>query len=523
MFSCSVKDNPQAGKTAVKVDITLQAYTDENGHFHSPAWASNDVVALVNKSTGERATARPVTAGTEKSTFIFKMTQPTKDDVLSAEYPAINPTFEGQTSYSQKVSTEKLTLVYKNAIEPKVIEDDTYPMMLSGRTVLADGVVYERYTLTKQDAFVHVVTADMTRSDITLDAVISNDICPNPCNETTNNGKRLRETLSEVVSRRKAEGRKVLAAINGDYYATVPGILLSCHVQDGEAVFINNPYERVKEPYFLYGITLFQDRTLSTEARTISCKARLGAKEVEVFSVNDTIVGLSPKAASGARPYQGANVYTHRFVQLPFPEKPTLTNKIGTNALFIVARADDVLKVNTGYIESKITAVYDGRKSSLGKAPFVTQKGEWVLQLTGESAEAFADAKVGDAIAFRADIAIGGQTKPIRSHVGGKYRFVTMGMPSTGTEDSRPATRHTMVALDKDGKELRLITIEWTSMFRDASRICILLGCYNVVKCDGGGSACMWINKNGGQVVQKSTDSRGPERSNMNYIHIVQQ
>lgn len=521
MSSCKGKTDPEPHKVAVKIELTLEPYTDEASQVRNPVWAATDVVKLTNKSTGESVTAKPLTAGQDKSTFLFSMTQPSKGDVLWAEYPVADPLFDGQTVYSQKVSGEKISLVYKNAIDPIVIDDPEYPMMLTARTEISEGVTYERYTLTKQsDAYVHIVNVDMTRPDIVLDAVLSNEIVPNPCDATSNNGKRLRETISEAVNRRKAEGKKIIAAVNGDYYATVPGILLSCHVQDGEAVFINNPYERKIEPYFLYGITQFEDRSLSTDARIISCKARLGSKEVEVFSVNDTIVNLSPKAASGARPYQSANVYTHRFVKTPFADKPELQNKIGTNALFIVAKAADVLKVNTGYVESVITAVYDGRSSSLSEAPYVSGKGEWVLQLTGSAADDFALAKVGDAIAFRADITIGGQTKPIRSHIGGKYRFVTEGKPSTGTDDPRSDTRHTMVALDKDGKNLRLITIQWTSSFRAASRICILLGCYNVVKCDGGGSTCMWIDRNGGELVQKSTDSRGPERSNMNYIQI---
>lgn len=521
MSSCKGKSDPAPQKTAIKVELTLQPYTDEASQVKNPVWAATDVVKLTNKATGESITAKPLTAGQDKSTFLFSMTQPSKGDVLFAEFPPAEPLFDGQTAYTQKVSGEKIDLVYKNAIDPIIIDDPDYPMMLTARTDISEGVTYERYTLTKQsNAYVHIVNVDMTRSDIVLDAVLSNDIVPNPCDATSNNGKRLRETLTETVKRRKAQGNKIIAAINGDYYATVPGILLSCHVQDGEAVFINNPYERKIEPYFVYGITQFEDRTLSTDARSIACKARLGSKEVEVYSVNDTIVKLSPNTASGARPYQSANVYTHRFVKTPFADKPELQNKIGTNALFIVAKAADVLKVNTGYAESVITAVYDGRTTTLSEAPYVTGKGEWVLQLTGSAADEFASAKVGDAIAFRADITIGSQTKPIRSHIGGKYRFVTAGKPTTGTDDPRSDTRHTMVSLDQEGKKLQLITIEWTSPFRAASRICILLGCYNVVKCDGGGSTCMWIDRNGGELVQKSTDSRGPERSNMNYIHI---
>lgn len=529
LSSCSGKGEQTAEKVAVKVEITLQPYVDQTGVFHSPVWNAQDVVSLTDKTTGERSTAMPAMPGSATSGFVFSMSQPAKGDVLSAAFPVVQPEFTGEISYTQKISGEQLTLVNIKNKDLKLIDDENYPMLLVDQADLATGVKYEKYKLTKQsklegkDAFVHIVTADMTRPGLVLEAAFANEICPNPSTIDNNNGKRLREILTENVERRAAQGHKIIAGINGDYYETLPGFPLSCHVDNGEAVFINSEEERRVHSNFLYGVTMFEDHTLSTEARTVACSVRYNGKETVVSSVNDTIVRLSPTAPSRVKSIRTANVYTHRFVRVPFPkDEPNLLNRIGTQALFIVAKADDVLKVNKGYSESRITAVYDGISGSLNQAPYVSAKGEWVLQLTGDAAKDFAGAKVGDKIEFKADIAIAGKIKPIYSLIGGKYRFIVKGKPSTGYEDPRSATRHTMVALNEAGTEIRLITIEWTSMFRDAGNIAMVLGAYNVVKFDGGGSTCMWINRFNGQLVQKSTDSRGPQRSNMNYLHLRQ-
>ena len=48
------------------------------------------------------------------------------------------------------------------------------------------------------------------------------------------------------------------------------------------------------------------------------------------------------------------------------------------------------------------------------------------------------------------------------------------------------------------------------------------LGMYNAVRMDGGGSTSMWINRGSdeGELVCKSCDSKGNERSCMNYLHV---
>lgn len=83
------------------------------------------------------------------------------------------------------------------------------------------------------------------------------------------------------------------------------------------------------------------------------------------------------------KPSYDANLYTFRYVKEPHPG---LTNPIGTKALFIIGKNNQPLKVNSGDFEATITKIIDGRGTTV-EAPYVTDKNEWVLQVTGDKAD----------------------------------------------------------------------------------------------------------------------------------------
>lgn len=400
-------------------------------------------------------------------------------------------------------------------------EGTEYELKLVESRKLADGVLYSRYTPKKFNKDVFILTVDMERSNVELEACYADDICPNPHFESANNGPKLREVMSSSCLRKRKEGHNVIAAINGDYYETMPGTLLNCHIQDGEPVYIPNPRNVQIHYTCVCGLTEFTDRTITTDPREIKCMFKWNGLEQEFYSVNDTIVRLHPK--SGAKAFQGANLYDHRFKEVPFASTPTLTNPISTNALFIVAKTESPLKVNVGDIKAKVISVSDGRDGKLAKAPYVND-GYWVMQLTGATADKFAGVKNGDEIALNFEIKIGGQVKPIKTHIGGLFRFVHEWkyVPVYSSKENEKK-RATIAGIDESGtKAILMVTNTTDLLYPQLAALCKTVGIKEAVRFDGGGSAEMWLwDGRKGEIVCPSTDSRGAERSNMNYLHIV--
>ena len=396
-----------------------------------------------------------------------------------------------------------------------------YELTLVESKKLADGILYSRYTPKKFTKDVFMLTVDMNCPNVELEACYANDICPNPHFENSNNGPKLREVMSAACLRKRKEGHNVLAAVNGDYYETQAGTLLNCHIQEGEPVYIPNPRNLQVHYTCVCGLTEFTDRTISTEPREIKCMFKWNGQEQEFYSVNDTIVRLS--ASSKAKAYQGANLYDDRFKEVPFASNPTLTNPVSPRALFIMAKTESPLQVNVGDIKAKVVSVQDGRNGSLAKAPYAPE-GYWVLQLTGETADKFAAVKKDDEISLNFEMKIGGVVKPIKTHIGGLFRFVHdweyVPVYDSKKEEKKRAT---IAGIDESGtKAILMVTNTTDLLYPQLAELCKTVGIKNAVRFDGGGSAEMWLwDGRMGSIVCPSTDSKGAERSNMNYMHIV--
>lgn len=396
-----------------------------------------------------------------------------------------------------------------------------FELKLSESRKLAEGVLYSRYKPKHFTNDVYILTVDMENPNVELEACYADDICPNPHFENANNGPKLREVMSASCMRKRKAGHNVVAAINGDYYETQPGTLLNCHIQEGEPVYIPNPRNVQVHYTCVCGLTEFTDRTITTDPREIKCMFKWNGLEQEFYSVNDTIVRLS--STSKAKAYQGANLYDHRFKEVPFSSTPTLTNPINAKALFIVAKTESPLKVNVGDIKASVVSVIDGRDGKLAKAPYVND-GYWVMQLTGATADKFAGVKEGDEIALNFEIKIGGLVKPIKTHIGGLFRFVHewQYVPVYSNKENEKK-RATIAGIDESGTKAILMVANTTQLlYPQLAELCKTVGIREAVRFDGGGSAEMWLwNGSSGEIVCPSTDSRGTERSNMNYLHIV--
>lgn len=400
-------------------------------------------------------------------------------------------------------------------------DDAFYDWTVVTEKELATGVVYKHYSFTSFKQHIHAIEIDMNNPKVTFETVMADEICPNPNgNNNSNNGKNLRETLSETCNRRRDEGRNIIAGINTGFFNSNDGFPRGMHIEEGEPVFVNNPYVRNQLTNHKPGFTFFDDRTVSFENREFTGKMKTSdGTEYEYYSINDTIVRLNGK------PSYDSNLYTYRYVKNPHEG---LTNPIGTKALFIVGRNSQPLKVNSGYLDATITQMIDGRTGNI-QAPYVNDKSDWVLQVTGSKAEALAQKlRVGSSIQISAELKIGNSASPVKVHNSSMYRYVYNGVYTAPSkrEDALTIYQTTNLGMNADNNKIILFCIDGKTDdnrgldFYEAYRVAKKMGLHNVIRFDGGGSTTMWTYADGtGAVVNQISDKNG-ERSCMNYLHV---
>ncbi|MFI3280370.1 MAG: PL29 family lyase N-terminal domain-containing protein [Rikenellaceae bacterium] len=391
-----------------------------------------------------------------------------------------------------------------------------YTWSIADQSELAEGVTFYHLDLTYFNQHIYVVELDLTNEKVVLETVMADEIVPNPnANDNSNNGYNLRERLSDVCTRRRSEGRNIVAGINTGFFNSHDGFPRSFHVEESEPLFINNPAVVSSLSNHVYGFTMFSDRSISFDKKSFEGAVRVNGTEYEYYSVNDTIVRLN------GTPSYDANLYTSRFVETPHTG---IDNPIGAEALFIVAKSDASLAVNCGYISGKVTNIIDGRSATVS-APYVTERDEWVLQVTGDKADALAAAlSVGSSIDIMGEVSVNGNTNPIKMYNGSMYRFLNNGNWSAVSDfDLYPATivgatedENTMMLVCVDGRTDDNVGLDYWQLYMVASK----LGLHNAIRFDGGGSTTMWTYENGvGAVANSPSDSKG-ERSCMNYMQV---
>jgi exopolysaccharide biosynthesis protein len=410
--------------------------------------------------------------------------------------------------------------------------DAYYEWTTVQESTLHTGVKYYKYAFTNISRNIYVLEIDRSNPNVEITTVVSNDLIPNPNgNNNVNNGQNLRETLSETCVRKREAGENIIAGINTGYFDSNEGIPRGFHIQDGEAYYINNPAVRTQLANHKWGFTVFEDRGVSFDTRTFSGVLQVDGVDYEYYSINDTITRLTAPAS------YDANLYTRRLQKTPHASRPDLTNSIGTNALFIVGTNDSPMLVNKGFVNATITGIIDGRPGGIAEAPYVSAGNQWVLQVTGTKAAALAAAlSTGKSVKIRSDVYLNSNTStpPIVTHNSSMYRFLQNGAWSNPNSSNNPNSSDvnapypsTVAGASQDGNTVYLVAVEgktgsnatglsYYELYRTGKK----LGCYNMVRFDGGGSTTMWIYENGtGSVVNTVADSNG-ERSCLNYFHV---
>ena len=395
--------------------------------------------------------------------------------------------------------------------------EEFYDWEVKAETQLAEGVKFYHYAMKNFAQNVYVVEADLTNPNVVLETVMADELCLNPnANNNSNNGKKLRETLSETCTRRRAEGRNIVAGINTGFFNSHDGFPRGFHIEYGEPVFINNPTVRQSLSNHRPGFTFFEDRTVSFDNRSFTGYLKVNDTDYEYYSVNDTIVRLNNTDG------YDANLYTSRFRKEPHPG---IYNPVGSDALFVVGRCSQQMTVNDGWFDATVTAIVDGRNGASVEVPFVSEKTDWVLQVTGEKAAALAAAlKVGDAVRINANVSIGSVSKQIIMHNSSMYRFLNGGNWNAVNDATlMPAT---CIGADQAGTTVKLVCVDGRTSIDTGMNYWQLymtmkkLGLHNAIRFDGGGSTTLWKWENGaGGIANRPCDSKG-ERSCMNYMHV---
>lgn len=396
---------------------------------------------------------------------------------------------------------------------------------------LHSGATYHHYSFTNIPREMFVLEVDLTNPGIEITPALAGEIIPNPNGLADNDHNyelnTIRERLSDVCTRRRNEGQKILAGVNAGFFDTSAGILRGPHVENGEPLYINNPDAVKKLPNHKWSFTVFKDGTVSCGVKQFSGKMRTAGKEFEYYSINDTILRRT------SADYQ-ANLYTSRFKKQPYADHPELVNPLADDALYVICQWDNApMTVNTGYAWATVTEVRDGRSATI-TPPQLTGSDKFVIALSGEMARKWSSfVKPGLKVELNCTITVDGVSKPILTQVSTMYQLMTDGRDASNTPGSSASLYSaydpmTYPVVSKDGRKVWLVQIDgrqnWYSMGvkgYEMYRIAKKLGGWWATRLDGGGSSCTWVwNGSSGGIVSRPYDNPGGERSCMNYLLI---
>ena len=414
----------------------------------------------------------------------------------------------------------------------QAIIDNTKESYLNWKEVskmpVASGITFYDCDCLNTPLKVHILEIDLSNPAVEVTTSYANDCVPNPNgNGNSNNGFKIRETLSQLCARKRSEGHNIVAGINTGFFDSNDGISRGFHIEEGEPVYINNPSVVKGLPNHSWGITVFTDGTASVGKKGFKGRLRTANQEFEWCSMNDTI--MRHTSAS----YQ-INLYDSHYKQYPHPSHTNLTNKLAKNALYVIAEyVDAPMTVNNGYAAAKIISISDGRDQALANPPYITSDKQVGISLSGAKADAFsALVSVGSTVEFRCDLTIEGETtRPIWTQNSSMFHMLKDGVNNLSSLPSNhdPTARDpkTFPVVSQDKKTLWLVQVDgrqgWYSCGICPDEMVVLakkLGGYNMTNVDGGGSSVMWVYDSAagkGQVVNSVSDSKG-ERSCLNYM-----
>ena len=347
--------------------------------------------------------------------------------------------------------------------------------------VVAPGVTLRRITRSEGPWVIHVLSVDLTRHDLALDAARA-------CDRFIG-----RERPSAISRRLNAEGRGVIAVINAGFFDLEggTGISESNVVVDGEIVkgvgVTESPFDRGRHIHSQ--IAIEKDGRPSIDQFRLTGSVR-------------TSRGRWPLGAINGAPVAGAvSLYTEWMGRAPrFPA-----------SMRSVAVPLERVRVAGDTLRYRVRA--DARDSVADTAGTRA-----LLVGAGATASAIAQLRTGDIVTVVATIAPGGRPRAL---VGGWPRVVRNGVSVAAASDSAEGTgpkfsaaRHprSAVGITRGGDTLLLVAVDGrqaTSVGMSLSELAatmISLGAWDALNLDGGGSTALVV---GDSVVNAPSDPTG--------------
>lgn len=387
---------------------------------------------------------------------------------------------------------------------------------------LATGAKYTKYSTPYAPREINVVELDLAANPkIHLRSAISDDIVPNPnWNNNGNNGKKIRETLSEICTRKINAGQNIVAGVNGGFFDSNDGFPRGFMVSDGEMFYINGPWTRL--PNHLWGFHVFTDRTTSCGEKSFKGVLEIAGKEHDYWSINDTTM------RHGGTMNYAINLYTNRYKKTPHSGYSG-TNPLATKGVFyIIAKYDGAAMISGGgFVSATVTKVLDGTSKSITPEYLSSGYVGVCVHKDYNDLASIKSVKVGDKIRLKGEVKISGASsdKVVYNSISSMFQFVKNGIDNSASAASHASyTTYdpvTFIATDEAATKVWIVEVDgrdtWTYLGAtpySMAQIALHLGAWNMTRFDGGGSASMWIRGKG--TISHPSDSKG-ERSCMNY------
>lgn len=377
----------------------------------------------------------------------------------------------------KKISRLNILLVIVCQVSSCIWSDD------AGFNKLSDGIRYKAIYVKNQPWVIHVVEADLSNSNVLIQVIKA--------------GNRFadKELTSAMSDREALQGKKVIAAVNGDYFNMSTGVPVGLQVSQGEIVSRTGQWSTFglstsKKPY----IEVF---TLQT---------KLLAKNHNILEIDK--INKKPKkdGSSLLNQFFGSSIDSlqadSKIVLRPLKQKRAINDSIPVI----------------------VTDIWgDSTNSSV-------DKNRWVIAANGKDAEAISNGVVvGDTLVLF--IGLTSIKDKLEEAVSGGPRIVRNGRISVEwqvekTAEKHATTRHprTAVGISRDSTKVYLVTVDGRQpgysvgmTLYELAEFMIDLGCYHALNLDGGGSTTMVIN---GKVVNKPSDQTG-ERPVTNALLVI--
>jgi large repetitive protein len=315
-----------------------------------------------------------------------------------------------------------------------------------------------------------------------------------------------REKTTAQALRFSAEGRRVVAALNGPTFNSYPGTHYSArglNVQDGEITSAN---PRGAGPLLAFGVDSRGRARIGTPSYTVEVTVPGGGS------------GSVDRVNSGRRPGETV-IFTPRF------DSHTWTGTDGDE--YVIEGVDLPLRL-TGSYSGRVAAI----RRAAGDSPIAA--GQLILSTSGAKAELFRELKLNDRLTI--DLAIEPAWQDTVQAIGAKQMIVRNGnvdIQPYDLDDINNAHPRSAIGVTARG-DVIMVAVEGRSTtsaglkLDDLAQLMLDLGAVEALNLDGGGSTTLALRQPGDFEVSVAntlsgggTTSVGEERTVSNTIQVV--